>query len=394
MRAARTSRSNLRRAATWPNGWPRSPWPRARLPSWSRLWRAAMHAAHEAEVVHRDLKPSNVLFTGNGIPKVGDFGLAKLMDSDSGATLSGEPIGTPSYMAPEQAAGKGKLAGPAADIYSLGAILYHTLTGRPPFLGASALETIKLVETADVVAPRLIRPDVPRDLETICLKCLEKETHKRYGNAIELADDLRCFLERRPILARAIGPAGRLARWSRRNPLLASLYAAGLLGLILATAIISVLYIRAVHAEKATQRERDQAETEAANAKAINEFLRNDLLAQSSCIPPSRPRASCRSRSQGENSPRSGGRTHRRALRRPADRRSGAPPNDWRSAPRAGHVPASDSASRVRDRIASPLSRSNSARYAQRHDFAGESLFGRRQIRGCRAALGRCFFGT
>ncbi len=185
-------------------------------------------------------------------------------------------------MPPEQAGGRGKQVGTAADIYSLGAILYHCLTGRPPFQGGSALETIMQVESTEVVLPRQLRPDVPRDLETICRKCLEKEPHRRYSTALALADDLRCFLEDRPIVARPVGPAGRLARWSRRNPLLASLCAAGLLGMILGTAIISVLYVRALRAEIATQRERDQAETEAANARAINEFLRNDLLAQSS----------------------------------------------------------------------------------------------------------------
>jgi hypothetical protein len=162
----------------------------------------AVHAAHQAGVVHRDLKPSNVLLTSDGVPKVSDFGLAKLLDAESGRTLSGQVMGTPSYMAPEQAEGHAKQVGPAADVYALGAILYHALTGRPPFLGESAMETLKLVTSTDVVAPHLLRTDIPRDLETICLKCLEKDPLKRYAGAEALADDLRRFLEGRPILAR------------------------------------------------------------------------------------------------------------------------------------------------------------------------------------------------
>ena len=134
----------------------------------------AVHAAHLAGIVHRDLKPSNVLLTADGAPKVSDFGVAKLMDSDSVRTLSGEALGTPSYMAPEQAEGHSNAVGPAADVYALGAILYQALTGKPPFLGESAIETLKLVVSTEVLHPRRLRPDVPRDLETICLKCLEK----------------------------------------------------------------------------------------------------------------------------------------------------------------------------------------------------------------------------
>ena len=154
--------------------WPRSPWRRARPPGWSRPSPAPCTPPTRPGVVHRDLKPGNVLLTAGGIPKVSDFGLAKLLDADSGHTLSGQPIGTPSYMAPEQAEGHSKQVGPPADTYALGAILYQALTGRPPFLGESTMETLKLVTSTEVVAPHLLRPDVPRDLETICLKCLEK----------------------------------------------------------------------------------------------------------------------------------------------------------------------------------------------------------------------------
>ena len=182
----------------------------------------AVHSAHRAGIIHRDLKPSNVLLTAEGVPKVGDFGLAKLLDGHSSRTYSGQVMGTPSYMAPEQAEGRSREVGPAADVYALGAILYHAMTGRPPFQGDSALETLKMVAASDAVPPNQLRPDVPRDLETICLKCLEKSPSRRYNSALELAEDLRRFLEDRPILARPVGAAGRLWRWAWRNRMLAA----------------------------------------------------------------------------------------------------------------------------------------------------------------------------
>ncbi len=179
----------------------------------------AVHAAHRAGVVHRDLKPGNVLLTADGVPKLSDFGLAKLLDADSGGrTITGQPIGTPNYMAPEQAEGHSRQVGPAADIYALGAILYHALTGRPPFLGQSAMETLKLLTSTDAVPPRRLRPDVPRDLETICLKCLEKSRGLRYPTAIDLADDLRRFQRGEPIQARRIGALPRSWNWTKRHP--------------------------------------------------------------------------------------------------------------------------------------------------------------------------------
>ncbi len=178
----------------------------------------AVEVAHRAGVVHRDLKPGNVLLTAEGVPKVGDFGLAKLMDSDSALTCSGQVMGTPSYMAPEQAEGHSSRVGPPADVYALGAILYQSLTGRPPFLGHSALETIRLAATTDAVPPTRLRPEVSRDLETVCLKCLEKDPGRRYESAAGLADDLRRFLDGRPILARPVGQVGRMLRWAGRNP--------------------------------------------------------------------------------------------------------------------------------------------------------------------------------
>ncbi|HKI17248.1 MAG TPA: protein kinase, partial [Isosphaeraceae bacterium] len=182
----------------------------------------AIHVVHQAGIVHRDLQPRNVLITSDGTPKITDFGLAKLLDTNSECTASGLIMGTPSYIAPEQAGGHSREVGPAADIYALGAILYKALTGRPPFLGSSALETLKLVSTTEVAPPARLRPDVPKDLETICLKCLQKEPPKRYTSGEALAGDLRRFLEGRPITARPVGLAERFRRWCRRNPKMAA----------------------------------------------------------------------------------------------------------------------------------------------------------------------------
>jgi eukaryotic-like serine/threonine-protein kinase len=192
----------------------------------------AVHAAHQAGVIHRDLKPGNVLLTADGVPKVGDFGLAKLLDADSRHTMTGQPIGTPSYMAPEQTDERAKRVGPETDVYGLGSILYQALTGRPPFLGSSPLETIRLVNSTEAVPPRQARPEVPKDLETICLKCLEKEPIKRYSSAMALAEDLHRFLESRPILARRATLSERLVRWCRRNPWAAAFLVALVAGVI------------------------------------------------------------------------------------------------------------------------------------------------------------------
>jgi eukaryotic-like serine/threonine-protein kinase len=178
----------------------------------------AVHAAHQRGIVHRDLKPGNILLTADGTPKLTDFGLARRLEGAAGLTQSGAPLGTPSYMAPEQAEGRSREVGPAADTYALGAILYELLTGRPPFRAETAAETVRQVVSQDPVPPSRLNAAVPRDPETICLKCLEKDPRRRYASAAALAEDLHRFQRDEPIAARLVGPAGRVLRWTRRHP--------------------------------------------------------------------------------------------------------------------------------------------------------------------------------
>jgi serine/threonine protein kinase len=199
----------------------------------------AIHAAHQRGIVHRDLKPGNILLAACGvgpgatpqagelIPKITDFGIAKRLGDEASSTRTGAIMGTPSYMAPEQASGKSKEVGPAADIYALGAILYELLTGRPPFADDNSLDTILKVVASEPAAPRSLQPKVPRDLETICLKCLRKEPHSRYATALELAEDLRAFLAGEPIRAAPAGVWERALKWVRRRPVAVVLLAVG-----------------------------------------------------------------------------------------------------------------------------------------------------------------------
>jgi WD40 repeat protein/serine/threonine protein kinase len=241
----------------------------------------AMHVAHQQGIVHRDLKPANILLAGfrmtaSGagndsakaptesevhapyssrgsaryllptIPKITDFGVAKRLDTSSMHTATGAVVGTPNYMAPEQAWGRDRSRpiGPTADVYSLGAILYEMLTGRPPFLGETPLDTLQQVVSEDPVAPTRLQPKIPKDLETICLKCLAKEPVRRYPNAHHLAEDLRRFLEDRPIQARPAGTLIRLLRWRRRNPGVAMLLVAIAFVLLLGMTVSAALTVR------------------------------------------------------------------------------------------------------------------------------------------------------
>jgi WD40 repeat protein/tRNA A-37 threonylcarbamoyl transferase component Bud32 len=233
----------------------------------------AVHYAHDHGVLHRDLKPANVLLDEHDQPKITDFGLAKLLRTDSGQTRTGAVIGTPSYMSPEQAAAQKDL-GPACDVYSLGAILYELLTARPPFRGETALATLTMVAEADPVPPRLLNPKVDADLETVCLKCLEKDPGRRYASAAALADDLTRYLDGEPITARRLGRLGRALKWCRRKPAAAALLAvsaAAVLALLAGLMAFGMLQGLRAAEERAL---REEAERERAAA------LRAERLAQ------------------------------------------------------------------------------------------------------------------
>lgn len=208
----------------------------------------AVHHAHSRGVLHRDLKPSNFLLDEHGAPHVADFGLAKLADSDSSLTLSTSVLGTPAYMAPEQAAGNAKDAGTPADIYALGAILFELLTGRPPFLGRSALEVIRQVADAEPPRPTALVPGLDRDLEAVCLRCLEKDPSRRYASAAALAEDLERWLRHEPLSIRPLSAGERALKWVRRRPLIASLAAACTLAVILGVTGVFWQYGRAIQA--------------------------------------------------------------------------------------------------------------------------------------------------
>jgi WD40 repeat protein len=214
-----------------------TPWPPAKAARLVETLAKAIHAAHRAGVVHRDLKPLNIVLTTDGQPKITDFGLAKKLSREKGQTGPGAILGTPSYMAPEQAGGKSEDIGPRADVYALGAVLYELLTGRPPFKGATQLDTVLQVVSEEPVPPRQLQSKIPRDLETVCLKCLRKEPRKRYRTAAELAGDLSRFQRGAPVTARRVGPLGRGWRWCRRNPLVAASLAAVMLALAIGTAV-------------------------------------------------------------------------------------------------------------------------------------------------------------
>jgi tRNA A-37 threonylcarbamoyl transferase component Bud32 len=249
-------------------GLPRSPKQSAQL---VETLARAMHTAHQAGVVHRDLKPANVLVGKGWVLKVTDFGLAKQLDAP-GQTASGVIMGTLSYMAPEQAGGRSKHIGPAADIYALGAILYELLTGRPPFRAATQMDTLLQVLSEEPIPPSRLNPKLARDLETICLTCLRKDPARRYASAEALADDLRRLRTGEPIAARPVGRLERAVKWTRRNPALAGLLASLVLGTAVATFFAvranenaAVGMIKAAEAEK--QANRADAEARRATQK-------------------------------------------------------------------------------------------------------------------------------
>lgn len=221
----------------------------------------AVHHAHQQGVIHRDLKPSNVLLDQAGEPHVTDFGLARrLSDSAMRATHTGQVLGTPAYMSPEQAAGHSDI-GPASDVYALGVILYETITGRPPFQAATFVEAVEFILKRDPLPPSKLNPKLPRELDAITFKCLEKRAPARYASAAELADDLQCYLEGKPIRARTLGPVQRVLRWARKYPSQALLVVAAvvLMGLLLS---VGVVYDRWQHADALAAEQRTSAETE------------------------------------------------------------------------------------------------------------------------------------
>ena len=252
----------------------------------------AVQHAHSRGVLHRDLKPSNIILTPRDvsqtpasasggrlefIPRLTDFGLAKLAEvAPQAQTRTGAVLGTPEYMSPEQAAGHTKEIGVATDVYALGVILYELLVGRPPFRGATAVETLRLIDSREPTLPSRMRTGLPRDLDTICLKCLSKEPPRRYLSARELAEDLRRYLAGEPVEARPVGRVERLTRWCRRNPVESALVAAVAIALLAGTVVSTYFGIQAV-GRKQAEIDAAVAKVNADNAQAATDMAQHHL---------------------------------------------------------------------------------------------------------------------
>jgi WD40 repeat protein/tRNA A-37 threonylcarbamoyl transferase component Bud32 len=254
------------------------PWSAEKAAACVKTIAEAIHYAHQRGILHRDLKPSNVMVDVLGTPHITDFGLAKRLEEDSQLTASGAVLGTPSYMAPEQTMGKRAATSAACDVYSMGAILYELLTGRPPFQGETTLDTLKLVRETEPVSPRLLNPKVPRDLETICLKCLEKEPKRRYASAQELADDLNRFLHHELILARPTGGLERAIKWARRKPATAALAGVSCVAVLALAGILAVEHLR--RTEHVLQRQTQEALQKAERAQQAEAVQRKRAEAE------------------------------------------------------------------------------------------------------------------
>jgi serine/threonine protein kinase len=250
----------------------------------------AVHAAHRRGIVHRDLKPANVLLATDGTPKITDFGLAKLLDDGAGPTGTGDIMGTPSYMAPEQTGQRVQPIGPATDVYALGAILYELLTGRPPFKGATAMDTVLQVVNDEPVPPRRLQPKVPHDLETVCLKCLCKEPAMRYASAEALADDLHRFQQGEPIKARPISTWESGRKWVRRRPAPTALIAVSVLAVLSLAVGATWHQARLSAALQANKEQRDKAKDHFQLARnAVDEMLTEVAEEQLRDIPEAEP---------------------------------------------------------------------------------------------------------